>query len=83
VRAFFILAHQARISCHIGGQDRGEAAQKGLFVRRKVRPTKAYLETRGGPSVEIGPVLVPATEGGCRTVAAAVADRVAGGPLRT
>jgi hypothetical protein len=29
VRPFLIRTHQARVPCHIGGEDRGEATRRG------------------------------------------------------
>ena len=54
VRPLLIRPHQARVSGHVGGEDRGEAADKGAFLaQRSIWPEQVYLETRGGPSVEI------------------------------
>src|SRR6516164_8577960 len=52
--SFLIRAHQARIADHIGGEDRGETADREhVSGRRQGGLNRVYRETRGLPSVPI------------------------------
>ena len=51
---FLIRTHQARIAGHIGGEDRGETAdRRHVSGRRQGGLYRVYRETRGVPSVPI------------------------------
>jgi hypothetical protein len=52
VRSFLIRTHQARIAGHIGGEDRGEAAERGHFSPVVDFLNRTYLETSLGPSIQ-------------------------------
>jgi len=53
VRPLLIRAHQARVPRHIGGEDRGEASDRGHGAPSIRCLNQVYLETRMNPSIEI------------------------------
>jgi hypothetical protein len=50
VRPLFIRPHQARIPRHVGGEDSGEAADRGHLSRGVRGLYQVYLETHGDPN---------------------------------
>ena len=52
VRPLLILAHKARVPRHVGGEDRGKAADRG-HSRRSRCANQVYRETRMNPSVQM------------------------------
>jgi len=53
VRPLLIRPHQARVARQIGGEDCGEAADRGHFLPGIDRLNQIYFGICGGPSVEI------------------------------
>jgi hypothetical protein len=54
VRRFLIRPHQARVARHVGGEDRGEAADGGhRSAGEKLGLTNSTPKQPGGPSVAI------------------------------
>jgi hypothetical protein len=77
VGSLLISAHQARVAGHVGGEDRGEAADRGHFSPRSKWLNQAYLETGLGPSIQwFGP---PPSAGVRRRVAVSSGSNSAGG----
>jgi hypothetical protein len=64
VRALLIRPHEARVPRHIGGEDRGEAADRGHgFARRSIGLTKSTSKTCSDPKVD-RPVAANAVQSG-------------------
>ena len=57
VRPLLIGSPQARIPRHIGGEDRGEAADGVMICPAVDLLNQVYLETGGGPNGAIGAVV--------------------------
>ena len=55
MRPLLIRSHQARIACDVGGEDCGEATDRGHLSRGGDLLNQVYLETGGDPSVTISP----------------------------